>query len=165
MIKKILLSILALAVIFEEWLWDILTAIGQRLSRWLHLQRLDDWLTHASPTQALFAFLVPILIITPFNLLALFLLTQGAIVQGILLEALVKLVGTLLIARVFRLTKPALLTFSPIAWIYHTVSGILQWAHQKIRNTAIYQFSVKIKTAVKATIAEFWSALRHEKSK
>jgi hypothetical protein len=41
MFKKLLLSLLAIIVIFEEWLWDILAAIGQWLSQLLHLQKID----------------------------------------------------------------------------------------------------------------------------
>jgi hypothetical protein len=153
MVKERLLSILAILVIFEEWLWDALTFVGQWLSRWLHLEKFDNWLTNASPKMALFAFLIPLIIVTPFNLLAIFLLTHGAIIQGILLEIAVKLVGTLLIARIFRLVKTALLTFNWFAKIYTTISGILRWAHDTIKNTAIYQQSIKLKAAIKIKVA------------
>jgi|APLak6261659120_1056016.scaffolds.fasta_scaffold25186_1 hypothetical protein len=155
MLKKILLSLLAVAVIFEEWLWDILTAIGQWLSQLLHLEKFDLWLLNAKPNTALLAFLIPLAIVTPFNILAVFLLSHGAIIQGILLEVVVKLVGTLLIARVFRLTKTALLTFDWFSSLYHSITGLLHWAHELIHQTAIYRLSVEIKKAVKIKIA-YW---------
>jgi hypothetical protein len=152
MIKERLLSILAILVIFEEWLWDALTFAGQLLSRWLHLEKFDNWLINASPKMALFAFLIPLIIVTPFNLLAIFLLTHGAIFQGILLEIAVKLVGTLLIARIFRLVKTALLTFNWFAKIYTAISSVLRWAHETIKNTAIYKQSITLKAAIKIKI-------------
>jgi hypothetical protein len=155
MIKKLLLSILAILVIFEEWLWDVLTVVGQWFSRILHLEKFDAWLVSASPNKALLAFLIPLIIVTPFNLFAVFLLTHGAIVQGILLEIGVKLFGTLLIARIFQLVKMALLTFDWFAKIYHTISHILHWAHDVIQHTAIYQRSLKLKVAIKIQIAAF----------
>jgi len=158
MIKKGLLSIFAVLVIFEEWLWDALAFAGQLLSRLLHLEKFDAWLLNASPKQALFTFLIPLIIVTPFNILAIFLLAHGAIIQGILLEIGVKLFGTLLIARIFRLVKTALLTFNWFAGIYDTITGLLRWAHDIIHNTAIYQLSLKIKAAIKIQIAAILKA-------
>ncbi len=153
MIKNRLLSILAIIVIFEEWLWDALTLLGQIFSRLLHLEKFDKWLLNASPKMALFAFLIPLIVVTPFNILAIFLLTHGAIAQGILLEIAVKLVGTLLIARIFRLVKTALLTFNWFEKIYNVIAKTLRWAHETIRNTRIYQSSLKIKATIKTEIA------------
>ncbi len=153
MIKKFLLSIFAILVILEEWLWDVLALAGQWFSRVLHLERFDVWLSNASPKQALLTFLIPLIIVTPFNVLAIFLLAHGAILQGVLLEIGVKLFGTLLIARIFRLVKTALLTFSWFAKIYNTISGVLHWAHDVIHQTAIYQLSLKLKAAIKIQIA------------
>lgn len=160
MIKKALLSIFAILVIFEEWLWDVLAFAGQWLSRLLHLEKFDAWLSNTSPKQALMTFLIPLIIVTPFNLLAVFLLTHGAIIQGILLEIGVKLFGTLLIARIFRLVKSALLTFGWFAKIYNTVTGVLRWAHDVIHNTEIYQLSLKIKAAVKAQVKIFLASIQ-----
>jgi len=153
MIKKLLLSIFALIVIFEEWLWDILAVTGLWFSRVLHLEKFDTWLLNAMPNQALLAFLIPLIIVTPFNLFALFLLAHGAIIQGILLEIGVKLFGTLLIARIFRLVKAALLTFNWFAKIYYSINNILYWAHDIIQHTAIYQYSLKLKAAIKIQVA------------
>lgn len=161
MLKKLLLSCLAIIVLFEEWLWDTLALIGQWLSWLLHLKKFDVWLTNAAPIPALFAFFIPLIIITPFNLLALFLLAHGAIIQGVLLEIIIKLIGTLLIARVFRLTKPALLTFHWFASLYRTITRILTWAHELVRQTAIYQLISTLKKAIKTQIAA-WRASLHK---
>jgi hypothetical protein len=152
-IKKALLSIFAIIVIIEEWLWDVLALAGQWISRVLHLETFDVWLSNASPKQALLTFFIPLIIVTPFNILAVFLLAHGAILQGILLEIGVKLFGTLLIARIFRLVKTALLTFGWFAKIYNTISDVLHWAHDVIHQTAIYRLSLKFKTAIKIQMA------------
>ena len=156
MLKNLFVSILALFVLFEEWLWDVLATIAYWLSYLLHLKRFDAWLSSLNPLPALCAFFIPLIIITPFNLLALFLLAHGAIIQGVVLEMIIKLIGTLLIARVFRLTKPALLTFSWFFWIYNTITSLLTWAHDVIHQTAIYKLISRIKTAIKAKIASWF---------
>jgi hypothetical protein len=90
--KKILLSLLAIILIFEEWLWDLLTAIGHTLVRWLNLESFEQWLSQTSPTTALVAFSIPLLIVTPINLLAFgLLLAHGLILEGIGLEIFAKL--------------------------------------------------------------------------
>ena len=91
--KKFLLSFLVIILIFEEWLWDLLTAIGHTLVRWLNLESFEQWLSQTSPTIALVAFSIPLLIVTPINLLAFGLLAHGLILQGIGLEIFAKLLG------------------------------------------------------------------------
>ena len=160
MFKKIFLSILAIIVIFEEWLWDGLAFIGQILSHILHLEKLDNWLINATAYQALFSLFIPIAIVTPFNILALFLLANGAILQGILLEIVLKLTGTLLIAHIFKLVKTALLTLNWFAKIYYTISNLLNWAHKVIQSTTIYKLSIQIKAAVKIKTAQLWLIIK-----
>jgi len=151
--KKILLTFLAVVLIIEEWLWDGLTAFGHSLARWLNLESFEQWLSQTSPTLALVAFSIPIMIVTPINLVAFGLLAHGMILQGILLEVLAKLLGTVLIARVFALTKPQLLTFALLRVIYTTVTGWLQWAHQKITETPVYRWSKRFKAEARARFA------------
>ncbi|MDQ5939563.1 MAG: hypothetical protein RLZZ384_1262 [Pseudomonadota bacterium] len=158
MLKKLLLSILAVILIFEEWLWDTLTVAGQFFSRILHLERFDAWLIESSPKRALFAFFIPLVIVTPFNILAVFLLARGAILEAILLEIVLKLSATLLIARIFRLVKPALLTFNWFSTSYTYISDLLHWAHESVRHTAIYQLSLTLKAAVKARVAALFQS-------
>jgi predicted ABC-type exoprotein transport system permease subunit len=150
--KKLLLSLLAIVLLFEEWLWDALTALGRRLVQWLHLARLERWLSQTSPNVALLAFAVPLAIVTPINLAALWLLTRGLILQGVAMEIFAKLLGTLMVARVFALTKPQLLTFGWIAWVYTTITAWLRWAHQRIRETAVYRLGHQLKERIKATV-------------
>ena len=154
--KKILLSLLAIILIIEEWLWDILTTLGHSLIRWLRLERFELWLGQASPIMALVAFSIPILIVAPINLVAFELLIHGLVLQGIGLELLAKLLGTVLIARVFALTKPQLLTFSFLRFIYTTITGWLQWAHQKVIETQVYRWGQHFKAETKARFAAWF---------
>ena len=153
--KKTLFSFLAVTLIIEEWLWDSLTAFGRSLVRWLKLQPFERWLSHTTPNQALVAFSIPILIATLINFVVIGLLTHGFILQGFLLELLAKLLGTILIARVFALTKPQLLTFDPLRVIYTSITGWLQWAHHKIIETSIYQWSKGLGAEVEVRFASW----------
>lgn len=137
--KKLLISFLAIFLIIEEWLWDLLTAFGRLLFQWLNLERLEQWLSRTTANMALVALAIPVLMVTLINLAAFGLIAKGLILQGLLAEVLAKLVGTLLVARVFALTKEQLLTFSFLNITYTTIIYWLQWAHRKIADTDIYR--------------------------
>lgn len=155
--KKLLLSLLAIVLIFEEWLWDVLTAFGRWLSACLNLTRLEQWLAQTSPLMALLAFSVPVMIVTPINLIAIGLLAHGLILQGVVLEIVAKLLGTVLIARVFALTKPQLLSFVWFNFVYTNITRWLQWAHQKVVDTAIYRWSKQFKAELKANFKHWFN--------
>ena len=154
--NKIILSLLAVFLIIEEWLWDGLTVFGHALISWFHLEAVEEWLSRASPPTALVAFCIPLLIVTPINLLALNLLANGLIMQGLGLEVVAKLFGTLLVARVFSITKPQLLTFGWLRMIYTTITGWLQWAHKKVTDTAVYRWSKHLKAEAKIRLATWF---------
>jgi hypothetical protein len=143
--KKFLLSLLAIFLIIEEWLWDLLTAFGRSLFHWLNLEQFEQWLRQTDPNMALVAFSIPILIVTPINLAAFGLIAKGFILQGILTELLAKILGTLLVARVFALTKSQLLTFVFLNITYTTITSWLQWAHSKVTETAVYRWMKQLK--------------------
>ncbi|MDD2737642.1 MAG: hypothetical protein PHR94_01785 [Methylomonas lenta] len=155
--KKILLSLLAIILVIEEWLWDALSAFGHFLISLLHLEEFERWLNQVSPNIALIAFMIPLLIVTPINLAALVLLAHGLILQGILLEILAKLLGTLLVSRVFALTKSQLLTFKILAVIYSTIMRWLMWAHQKVTETKVYKLAKVLKAQAKDVIVTWFN--------
>jgi hypothetical protein len=149
MFKRLLLSFLAVILLIEEWLWNALTTFGRKLTEWFHLQHIENWLRSATPYKALAAFFVPVLIVTPINLMGLRYLAKGLIAKGLLYELVAKLLGTVLIARVFALTKPQLLTFGWFNSLYHFITKWLRWAHERVQKTAVYQNAKKLKVAVK----------------
>ncbi|MEQ1528128.1 MAG: hypothetical protein ABL925_02350 [Methylococcales bacterium] len=157
--KKILLSLLAVVLIVEEWLWDWLTVLGHWLAGRLNLVKIEQWLVQTTPRMALFAFCIPLLIVTPINLIALGLLASGLILQGLLLELMAKLLGTLLIARVFALTKPQLLSFAFLNYIYTTISSWLHWAHQQITETVVYRMAQRLKAEAKKRLATWFKTV------
>ena len=165
LLKRLLFSFLALFLLFEEWLWGVLTAFGQLLTRLLHLEKLETWLRQTSPTMALFAFSIPLLIVTPINLIAFAMIAHGHIVRGVTLEIFAKLFGTVLIARVFALTKPQLLTLRWFNTLYNTINGWLAWAHQRIRQTAVYQQGKRLKALAKDVVASFVQRFRPPNTK
>lgn len=153
LLKKILLSLLAILLIIEEWLWDSLTALGHALSRLLHLQRFEQWLEKTNPKVALLAFAIPLLVVAPINLVAFWMIAHGHIMQGIMVEIAAKLLGTLLVARVFALTRKQLMSFRWFAFITQKILGWISWAHARVSSTAVYKLAKRTKSKIKKWLA------------
>jgi hypothetical protein len=154
--KKLLLSLLAIILIIEEWLWDGLSALGHFLASHLGFARFELWLSNTPPYLALIAISIPVILVTPLNIAAFWLLAHGLVLQGIALEIFAKLLGTLFIGHFFSLTKKQLLTFRVLAWVYNTVSYWLAWAHERIIETTVYRWAKKLKAQAKESIAKWF---------
>lgn len=141
---------MAVFLLIEEWLWEMLTALGNRLSIWLHLQAFESWLAETSPMVAMSAFILPIALVLPIKFTALFLFAHGHFAQGIGLLLLAKLFATLLISRMFAVTRAQLLTFDWFNALYSTIVRWLSWAHKRIHATKIYQQARKLKQELAA---------------
>lgn len=101
--------ILVPLLLFEEWGWGPLAALMARLSRLPLWARLEDWLRGLPPWAALLAFFVPMLLLLPVKLLALFLFGRGHAATGVTVLVLAKLVGTAIVARIFQLVEGPLM--------------------------------------------------------
>ena len=153
--KKILLNVLAVFLLIEEWLWDALVKLGSRLSVWLHLQRFDHWLLMASPAIAMTVFLMPVVLIAPVKLIAFWLIAHGQVIQGIGLLLATKLSATLLISHIFSLTRSKLMTFVWFAFFYTTITRWLTWAHERLKQTEAYTRAIKLKKLAAAKLEEW----------
>ena len=108
-LRRALGVLVALIVLFEEWGWDSLQAVLARLARWPPLGRLEAWIATLPPRAAVVLFLVPALLLLPAKIAALWFIGGGHLLFGLLVVVIAKLVGTALVARLFTLTRPALM--------------------------------------------------------
>src|SRR5574343_501955 len=88
-------ALLALLILFEEWGWEPLQRALARLGRLPLLRQLEAAITRLPP------------------LLALGLIAHGKRLLGVAVIVAAKLVGTAVVARLFTLTRPALMR---MAW-------------------------------------------------
>jgi hypothetical protein len=124
LLNATLVPLLALILIFEEWGWEPLArALGvlARLPLWARLER---WISSLPPYAAMLVFFVPALALLPVKLLALYWIGQGHALLGLALIVVAKITGTALVARLFGLTRPALLR---LAWFAHVYTRWVTW--------------------------------------
>ena len=123
--------LLALAILFEEWGWVPLQRLLARMGRWPGLRWIEGAVCRLPPYAALAMFLAPALLLLPVKLLALWAVGRGHVVGGLVVIALAKLAGTAIVARLFTLTQPALMTLPWFVRLYTrwTVwkTGLLAW--------------------------------------
>lgn len=109
---------LALVLIFEEWGWEPLNRLIGRLARLPLWARMEAFITRLPPYAALMVFFVPALMLLPIKLLALYWISRGHAVMGLLVVLTAKMLGTAAVARLFALTQPALMRMPWFARLY-----------------------------------------------
>jgi hypothetical protein len=105
------LVLAALVIFVEEWGWRPLTAGAAWLARFLHLQRLEAWISASPRWLALLLFLAPAVLLFPIKLVALWLISEGRAGFGVALIVVAKVLGTAFVGRLFILVEPQLMTF------------------------------------------------------
>ena len=162
-LKGILFAPLALFLLFEEWGWQPLAAGFAALGRlpvWRQLERL---IIRLPPWAALLAFGIPVLLLVPVKLLALFLLGKGHFGMGLSLVVSAKIAGTALAARLFQLTEPALMQLGWFARLYPPWKA---WKDRMLRQVRVswpWRLGRRMKHRTRAVLVRFWNAFKAEK--
>jgi hypothetical protein len=115
---------LALGIIFGEWGWRPLANLLGTLSRWQPWAALETAIARLPPSAAFVVVALPAMGLLPLKILALVLVAQGHILFACLLFVATKIVATALMARLFLLTKPALMQ---IGWFASSYARAIPW--------------------------------------
>jgi hypothetical protein len=133
-----LVVIAALLFLFEDFLWAWLERLLGALARLRAVAWLEARIARLPPYPAMALFLVPVLLLLPAHLAALYLAARGRFAAALAIYVVVKLVGTAMLARLFVLCRPALLSLPWFArlcawvlraktWLYAQVDAIPAW--------------------------------------
>ena len=141
--------IAAIVILLEDFLWEPLQGLGAWIGHLPGLRRFERWVAALPPKGALAMFLTPTVILLPFKLMALAAFTRGMFVTGLLVAISAKVVGTALVARIFALCKPTLLTVDWFARAYHWINGVRDRTMSLLRATAVWKASKAFAAAVR----------------
>lgn len=150
----------ALVILFEEWGWRPLHDALARLSRFGIWSALERWIAGLPPYGALGAFLLPAALLLPFKFLALYLLALGDYTSAVVVFVAAKLVGTALLARIFMLTKPALMEIGWFAAAYHKFVPWKDALFETIRASRTWRYGRMSKTRVRLEAHQAWTRWR-----
>lgn len=158
---RTLISIpLAVWVFFEEWIWDHVLAAVTWLGRLPPIHWLEEQTRRLPPYAALIAFAVPGIILLPFKMAALWLIAKGHAVYGAGVFVIAKVIGTAFLARIFSLTKPALLTIGWFRRAYEAFSAWKEKLYAYVRSLPTYQWAKQRAAALRRWVRETWRKVR-----
>ena len=129
-LKSILGWLLTLVVLFEEWGWEPLNRVMVRLGQLPGPRWLGQRIAALPPYGAVAIFLLPTALLLPVKLAALWFIGRGMVIAGTLVLVVAKLGGTALIARLFTLTRPALMT---LPWFAHLYARWSTWKAAQLK--------------------------------
>ena len=108
-----LIYLAALILLLEDWLWDQGMRLVALITAWPPLKALEQRIVALAPYAALCAFALPAIVLLPVKILALMAITSGHAFSGVCVIIVAKIGGAAVVARLYALTRPTLLT---LAW-------------------------------------------------
>ncbi len=112
----------ALLFLLEQWLWNASAQGMAQLAAWPPLTAIETRVQALPPRGALIVFVLPSILLLPVKLFGLFAIARGHVMWGASIIILAKLVGTAVVARLYALTGPNLLT---VAWFARWHGSVL----------------------------------------
>jgi hypothetical protein len=150
----------ALILLFEEWGWRPLVELLGRLSRFAPWARIERFIAGLPPYGALAALALPTSFLLPLKFVAIYLLAQGHAFSAGALFVAAKVASTALIARIFILTKPALMRIGWFAWAYDWLMPWKEALFAQIRASWAWRYGRMVKTRVRHEAKQAWGRLK-----
>jgi len=160
LLRGLATALLAVVLLFEEWGWRPLAELLALLARFRLWARVEGFIAGLPPYGALVVFALPTLILLPVKLGAFYLLSQGKVLVAGVFLALAKVVSTALVARIFLLTRPALMQ---LAWFARLYNWLMPWKEAifaRIRATWPWRYGRMLKTKVRHEARQAWARWR-----
>ncbi|MFZ5629048.1 MAG: hypothetical protein ACOY5B_07950 [Spirochaetota bacterium] len=134
-----LYALAAIVVLLEDWLWEDLQRLAQYIGRLPVFRQAEAMVVALPPWGALAIFALPSVLLVPVKLAALWFISSGHLMAGVVVMVAAKIAGTALVARLFRLTKPKLLTFRLFAKLYEILTAFKARVYETIRASWVYR--------------------------
>lgn len=155
-----LIVLAALLMWVEEWLWEhlkVLTAWVAKFPLFKWSERLIQRLP-AYPTMAVF--LIPGAVLFPVKLGAVWLMTHGQVLLGIGVIVAAKVVGTAVVARLYVICQPKLMTIGWFARLHDWLTATRDRLYSAIRAMPLYQATRAKLSAIKQTVSRMLHVMR-----
>ena len=154
-----LIIIASLLMWIEESLWQWFKWLTAKIAIFNWVRKVEAAIRELSPYATVVVFFLPLLLLIPFKLLAVYWLTTGHWLASLAVIIAAKLVGTAIEARMFVVCKPKLLT---IAWFRRLHDGLVSIHHRlqaALHALPIYQAIrtqlLRLKTAARTALDRF----------
>jgi hypothetical protein len=133
--------IAVIVILIEDWLWDDLARLAAAIGRLPIFRQIESLIISLPPSGALAMFAAPSLLLIPVKLAALWFISHGQPTMGFLTAVAAKFAGTALVARIFILTRPKLMSIGWFAKLYERFTSFKQRIYAAIKNTRLYKIA------------------------
>ena len=154
MLTPPLMAVAALLMFVEEVIWEGAKRLMAVLGKLPLIRSVEAWIAGLPPYGAAVLFLLPGLCLLPVKISALWLIANGHALFGLQLIILAKLVGTVLVARIFVLTKPQLMTLGWFATLYGFITRWRNMLYVWVHSSAVWLRLQGLRASVRAWWAE-----------
>lgn len=144
-----LVFLAALVLLFEEWCWDTGARIGAWLGAWPPLRALEARIRILPPYAALAAFVLPGLLLFPVKIVALLAITHGHALSGVSVFVVAKLGGAAVVARMYVLTRPTLLSLAWFARCHNWFVALKDRLIARLRATHLFHRGRRLARAIR----------------
>lgn len=157
-LEAVLGWLLALVILFEEWGWEPLQRVLARIGAWRGLRWIESAIRRLPPYAALALFALPTLALLPVKLGALWLIGKGQVMAGAALILAAKVAGTAIVARLFTLTRPALMRLAWFAALYGRWTSWKAALLTRVRASRPWRAARVLKRRVRRRWQAWWQA-------
>lgn len=133
-LELVLVPIAAAIVLLEQTLIRYLNVMMAALARWPPVARAEAFLLRLPPWAAVLAFAGPSILILPVKLSAVWFVTHRHFALAFAAVALGKVLATAIVARLYRILRPNLLSLDWFAWADRKFFDWRDWAYGFVRS-------------------------------
>lgn len=159
-LRMVLQIVLALLIVLEEWGWRPLADLLGRLAKWRPWAAVETFIAGLPPYAALIAFAAPSALLLPLKFMALLLIAKGYYATSVALFLAAKAVATALIARLFLLTQPKLMSIGWFAWGYERVMPWKEHLTEMVRTSYVWRAGRIFKERVRRMVRPLWLTVK-----
>ena len=140
-IRLILITLAAAWMLFEDWVWDSLVAFMQVVGRLKIINRFETFLGKQNQYLLLTLFIFPFFIMIPAKVYGIYLITSGKVMRGFTIFVVAKGLITVLVTRLFIVSKDKLLLIKSFASFYYWFKDKKEWLYAEVRKLPAWQMA------------------------
>jgi hypothetical protein len=147
-----LMFVVVALVLFDDLFRPWVKSAVARLARLPLWRWIESRIARLSPYAALTLFLIPVAIIEPLKIYALYLMGLGHVIAGVLTLVVAKIVGVGLAERLFAASRDNLLSIPWFAWCFSRAVALKDIVHGWITRSRAWTMAKRLATHVKEAL-------------
>lgn len=137
--RLLLILLVALWMLFEDWVWDTIVALMKVVGRLKTVSRFERFLARQNQYVLLTLFTFPFIIMIPAKIYGLYLISIGQVVRGVTIFVVAKGLITALVTRLFIISQDKLLMIRSFAVFYYWFKEKKEWLYAEVRKLPAWQ--------------------------